>query len=53
MPRKKKEVEVAPEKKIVETVIKAVDYGTGRARINNMLQVGFKYEEIMGGKKNE
>ena len=53
MPRKKKEVEVAHEQKAVETVIKTVDYGTGRARINNMLQAGFKYEEIIGGKKNE
>ena len=52
MPRKKK-VEVVEEKKVVETVIKAVDYGSGRARINNMLQAGFKYEEIIGGQKNE
>ena len=51
MPRKKKEV--VEEKKAVETVIKAVDYGSGRTRINNMLQAGFKYEEIIGGKKNE
>ena len=53
MPRKKKEVEVVNEKKAVDAVIKTVDYGTGRARINNMLQAGFKYEEIIGGKKNE
>ena len=53
MPRKKKEVEVIEEQKAVETVIKAASYGTGRARINNMLQAGFKYEEIIGGKKNE
>ena len=53
MPRKKKEVEVVEEEKVVETVIKAVDYGTRMSRVNNMLQAGFKYEEIMGGKKDE
>ena len=52
MPRKKK-VETVEVQEVVEKVVKAVDYGTGRARVNNMLQAGFKLEEIMGGKKNE
>lgn len=54
MPRKKKtEVETVSEEKVIETVVKAVDYGTGDARINNMLQAGFSIEEIRGIKKNE
>ena len=43
MPRKKK-TEVKEEVKSVE--VKPVDYGTGRSRINNMLQAGYSLEEI-------
>ena len=43
MPRKKK-TEVKEEVKAVE--VKPVDYGTGRTRINNMLQAGYSLEEI-------
>ena len=50
MPRKKKEVEIVEEKKAVEEVIKAVYYGSGMTKINNMLQAGFKPDEV---KKNE
>lgn len=54
MPRKKKtEVQVTcfdleAEKK---ARVKPVDYGTGYARINNMLQAGFTLNEIMEEKK--
>ena len=50
MPRKKK-TEVNEEVKAVE--VKPVDYGTGRTRINNMLQAGYSLKEIMEEKKNE
>ena len=50
MPRKKK-TEVKEEVKAVE--VKQVDYGTGRTRINNMMQAGFTLKEIMEKKKNE
>lgn len=52
MPRKKK-VETVEVKEAVKEVVKKVDYGTGKTRINNMLQAGFTIDEIMGGKKNE
>lgn len=52
MPRKKK-TEVIEEKEAVKEIVKKVDYGTGWARVNNMLQAGFTLEEIRGGKKNE
>ena len=50
MPRKKK-TEVKEEVKGVE--VKPVNYGTGRTRINNMLQAGYSLKEIMEEKKNE
>lgn len=50
MPRKKK-TEVKEEVKAVE--VKPVDYGTGRTRINNMLQAGYSLKEIMEEKRNE
>ena len=50
MPRKKK-TEVQEEVKAVE--VKPVDYGTGRTRINNMMQAGFTLKEIMEEKRNE
>ena len=50
MPRKKK-TEVQEEVKAVE--IKPVDYGTGRTRINNMMQAGYTLKEIMEEKRNE
>lgn len=43
MPRKKK-TEVKEEVKAVE--VKPVNYGTGRTRINNMLQAGYSLTEI-------
>ena len=52
MPRKKKTVETVETKKVVQEVIKKVDYGTGWVRVNNMLQAGFSIEEIRG-EKNE
>ena len=51
MPRKKK-VETVETKKVIQEVIKNVDYGTGWVRVNNMLQAGFSIEEIRG-QKNE
>ena len=50
MPRKKK-TEVKEEVKAVE--VKPAHYGTGRTRINNMLQAGFTLKEIMEEKRNE
>ena len=47
MPRKKK-TEVKEEVKAVE--VKPVDYGTGRTRINKMLQAGYSLEEIKENK---
>lgn len=47
MPRKKK-TEVKEEVKAVE--VKPIDYGTGRTRINNMLQAGYSLEEIKENK---
>ena len=47
MPRKKK-TEVKEEVKAVE--VKPVNYGTGRTRINNMLQAGYSLEEIKESK---
>lgn len=41
MPRKKKE----ETKEVIEKVIR--DFGTGSTRINNMLQAGYKIEDIM------
>ena len=52
MPRKKKEVTVEEAVKVVIEK-KAPDYGSGWNRVNNMLQAGFKIEEIRGGKGNE
>ncbi len=43
MPKKKKTEEVKEEKIIKEP--KKVDYGTGWARKNNMIQAGVKEEE--------
>ena len=51
MPRKKKTEEVKEEVKAVE--VKPVDYGTGRTRINNMMQAGYTLNEIMEEKRNE
>ena len=49
MPRKKKtEVKEEP----VQVIEKKPDYGTGRSRINNMLQAGYSLEEIKE-QKNE
>ena len=50
MPRKKK-TEVQEEVKAVEA--NPVDYGTGRTRINNMMQEGYTLKEIMEEKRNE
>ena len=57
MPRKKTEVQVTcfdieAEKK-AQAEAKPVDYGTGRTRINNMMQAGYTLNEIMEEKKNE
>lgn len=46
MPRKKKE-------ETKEVTEKVRDFGTGATRINNMLQAGYKIEEIMEENKNE
>ena len=55
MPRKKKAetVETVEIKEVVEQLEKAVVYGSGWNRVNNMLQAGFKIEEIREGKGNE
>ena len=57
MPRKKKtenvevkEVEITM-KEALEAVIGMQDFGSGWARVNNMLQAGFSIEEIRGEKK--
>lgn len=46
MPRKKNE-------ETKEVTEKVRDFGTGSTRINNMLQAGYKIEEIMKENKNE
>ena len=54
MPRKKKEtVETVEIKEVVNKLEKAVVYGSGWNRVNNMLQAGFKIEEIREDKGNE
>lgn len=55
MPRKKKveTVKTEPIEEVVDQLSNAVNYGTGWNRVNNMLQTGFKPEEIRRGKRNE
>lgn len=52
MPRKKK-IETVEVKEAVKVAAKIVDYGSGWNRVNNMLQAGFKLEEIREAKGNE
>ena len=55
MPRKKKEavVETVEIKEVVDKLEEAVCYGSGWNRVNNMLQAGFKIDEIREDKRNE
>ena len=53
MPRKKKVETVKTEsiEEVVDQLLKVVNYGTGWNRVNNMIQAGFKPEEIQRNEK--